>query len=174
MLKFEIYRWSLYGNISGYVFHHAPRYWAKTCHGVGPESWEHNFKATPSKVIQRSRYLTNALWLPNLVGRTPDQSVMHCWGRRSCGVSWGQPEVKLLRNALWLPNLVGRTPDQSVMHWWVKGHVGVSWGQPEVKLLRNALWLPNLVGRTPDQSVMHCWCQRSCSGQLGSTRDQIA
>ena len=33
------------------------------------------------------------------------------------GVSWRQPEVKLLRNVLWLPNLVGRTPDQSIMHW---------------------------------------------------------
>ena len=40
--------------------------------------------------------------------------------------------------------------------------------------IRNALWLPNLVGRTPDQSVMHCWGQRSCRGQLGSARGQIA
>ena len=74
------------------------------------------------------------------------------------------------RNALWLPNLVSRTPDQSVVHCWVKGHVGVIWGQPGVKLLRNALWPPNLVGRIPDQSVMHCWGQRSCRGQLGSSR----
>ena len=40
--------------------------------------------------------------------------------------------------------------------------------------LRNALWPPNLVGRTPDQSVMHCWSRRSCRGQLGSSRGQIA
>ena len=39
---------------------------------------------------------------------------------------------------------------------------------------RNALWLPNLVGITPDQIAMHCWGQRSCRGQLGSTRGQIA
>ena len=39
---------------------------------------------------------------------------------------------------------------------------------------RNALWLPNLVRRTPDQSVVHCWGQRSCRGQLGSTRGQTA
>ena len=28
--------------------------------------------------------LSNAVWPPNLVGRTPDQRVMHCWGWRSC------------------------------------------------------------------------------------------
>ena len=71
-----------------------------------------------------------------------------------------------------LPNLVSRTPDQSVVGYiaGVKGHVGFIWGQPGVKLLRNALWPPNLVGRIPDQSVMHCWGQRSCKGQLGSSR----
>ena len=52
------------------------------------------------------------LWLLNLVGRTTDQSIMHCWDHP------GQPEVKLLRNDLWLPNVVGRTPDHSVMHCW--------------------------------------------------------
>ena len=98
--------------------------------------------------------LSNTLWPPNLVGRTPDQSVMHCWGQRSCR---GQPEVKLLRNAVWPPNLVGRTLYQSVTHCWVRGHAGVSQGQPEVKFFRNALWPPNLTERTPDQSVMHRW-----------------
>ena len=28
--------------------------------------------------------LSNALWPPNLVGRTPDQRVMQCWGQRLC------------------------------------------------------------------------------------------
>ena len=37
-----------------------------------------------SKVIQRSICLKNALWLPNLVRRTPEQSVVHCRGQRSC------------------------------------------------------------------------------------------
>ena len=78
-----------------------------------------------------------------------------------------------LRNALWLPNLV-RTPDQSVVHCWVKGHVGVSWGQEGVNLLRSALWPPNLMGIIPDQSIMHCWGQRSCRGQLGSSKGQFA
>ena len=79
-----------------------------------------------------------------------------------------------LRNALWLPNLVGRVPDQRVMHCGVKGHAGVIQGQPGVKLLRNALWPPNLVGKISDQTVMQCWSQRSCRGQLGSSRGQLA
>ena len=78
-----------------------------------------NFSKWPhqrSKVIQRSCCLRKALWLPNLVERTPDQSIMHWWGQMSCRGQRGQAEVKLLRNALWLPNLVERTPDQSIMH----------------------------------------------------------
>ena len=102
--------------------------------------------------------LSNALWSPNLVGRTPGQSLMHCWGQRSCrGQAGSRKGVKLLRNAVWPPNLVGKTLDQSVTHCWVRGHAGVSQGQPEVKFFRNALWPPNLAERTPDQSVMHRW-----------------
>ena len=76
-----------------------------------------------SKVMQGSagpevKLPRNALWLPNLVGRIPDQSIMHCWGQRYAEVNWGQPEVKLLDNALWLPNLVGRISDKRVMHCW--------------------------------------------------------
>ena len=55
-----------------------------------------------------------------------------------------------------------------------KSNAVVSYGQPEVKMLRNTLWPPNLVGRIPDQSIMLCWDQRSCRGQPGSTRGQIA
>ena len=36
-----------------------------------------------SKVIQGSICLRKALGLPNLVRRTPDQSVVHCWDQRS-------------------------------------------------------------------------------------------
>ena len=93
---------------------------------------------------------------------------MHCWGQRSCGVSWGQVGVNLLSTALWPPNLMVRIPDQSVCIAGVKGHVGVSWGQVGVNLLSNALWPPNLVGRTPDQSVMHCWGQ----GHAGVSQGQ--
>ena len=27
-----------------------------------------------------------------------DSKMIHCWGQRSCGVSWGQLEVKLIKN----------------------------------------------------------------------------
>ena len=55
--------------------------------GGGPTRFVGIFSKWPhlgSKVIQRSICLRNALWLPNLVGRIPDQRVMHCWGQRSC------------------------------------------------------------------------------------------
>ena len=45
-----------------------------------------------SKVMKGSagvNLLYNALWPPNLVGRTHDQRVMRCWGQRSCT---SQPE----------------------------------------------------------------------------------
>ena len=69
------------------------------------------------------------------------------------GVSWGQPEVKVLRNALRPPNWVGRTLDQSILHYWVKGHAGVSRNQPEVKLL-NALWPPNVANAALDHMML--------------------
>ena len=154
----------------GYAFHSALRYQAESWHGVGdgPTRFVRIFLKWPhlgSKIIQGSIFLKNALWLPNLV-RTPDQSVVHCWGQRSYRGHWSQLGVRLLRNALWPPNLVGRIPDQSVMHRW--GHVGVSWGQVRVNLLSNALWPPNLVGKTPDQSVMHC----GIKGHAGVSRGQ--
>ena len=34
----------------------------------------------------------NALWALNLVQTTPEQSVMHCRGKRSCRGNKGQPE----------------------------------------------------------------------------------
>ena len=140
--------------MSGYAFRHASRYRAESWHGGRGHAHEvcgHIFEATPPGVKGHPgvNLLSKALWLPNLVGRTPDQSVMHCWSQRSCR---GQSGVKLRRNALWPP----------------------SWGQVGVNLLRSALWSSNLMGRIPDQSVMHCWGQRSCRGQPGSTRGQIA
>ena len=54
--------------------------------GDGPTRFVGTFSKRPhlgSKVIQRSICLRNALWLPNLVRRAPDQSVGHCWGQRS-------------------------------------------------------------------------------------------
>ena len=57
--------------------------------GDGPTKFVGIFSMRPhlgSKVIQGSICLKNALWLPNLVRSTPDQSVVYCWGQRSC---WG-------------------------------------------------------------------------------------
>ena len=42
------------------------------------------------------KFFRNALWPPNLAGRTPDQSVMHRWVKGHAGVSWGQPEGNCL------------------------------------------------------------------------------
>ena len=70
----------------------------------------------PSRVSQSQlvfELLGNALWLPNLVGRTPDQSILQCWDQSSC---MGQPEFKLPGNPNWPSNLVTRTIDQSVTH----------------------------------------------------------
>ena len=79
----------MYVCLSGYAFRHALRYRAKSWRGVGdgPTRFVGIFLKRPhlrSKVIQRSICLKNALWLPNLVKRSPDHSVVHCWGQRSC------------------------------------------------------------------------------------------
>ena len=138
--------------------------------GDGHTRFESIFWKRPdqmSKVIQRSNCFRNALWASNLVGRTPDQRVMHCWGQRSCR---GQPGIKLLRNALWLTNLAGRSPDRSVVHWWGRRSFR---GQSGVKLLRNSLCLPNMVGRTPDppKYLAGVKCHEGVS--LGSFGSQI-
>ena len=80
------------------------------------------------------KLLRNALWQPNLVDGTPDQSV-ECSALLLSKVMHGQlgsTRVKLLRNALWLQNLVGSTPDQSVVHWWgskvMQGSVRTNYG----------------------------------------------
>ena len=74
--------------------------WLKLCMGTGPKAQEHNLRSDPikkSKVILRPSWFGNALYHQiSYIGRTPDWSVMHCWGQRSCR---GQPGVKLHRNA---------------------------------------------------------------------------
>ena len=125
------------------------------------------------------------------MGRAPDQSVMHCWGLRSCRGQLGSSRGQFAWQCPMATKFGGKNPDQSVIHCLgqrsCRGHPGstrgqialwppnlVSWGQVGVNLLGNALWPPNLVGRTPDQSVIHCLGQRSCRGHPGSTRGQIA
>ena len=62
------------------------------------------------------KLLRNTLWLLNLAGRTPDQSITHCWVKGHLGVSQGQPEVEYLGNPYWPPNFITRTPHQSATH----------------------------------------------------------
>ena len=50
-----------------------------------------------------------------LVGRTLDQSIMHCWGQRSSRGQPGSTTGQLLRNIPWPPNFVGRTPDYALI-----------------------------------------------------------
>ena len=99
----------------------------------------------------------NALWLPNLVSRTPDHSVVHCWGQRSCRGHRGQVGSICLAmpydHQIWWEEPLSRLKCIAG----VKGHVEVIWGQVGVNLLSNDLRPPNLVGRTPEHSVMHCW-----------------
>ena len=75
--------------MSGYAFRNALMYRAESWHGGRGRAHEvcgHIFEATPPEVKGHpgSICLRNALWLPNLVRRTPDQSVVHSWGQRLC------------------------------------------------------------------------------------------
>ena len=114
--------------------------------------------------------LSNALWPPNLVGRTPDQSVIHWWGQRSCRGHPGSTRGQIAYKCRMTTKFGGKN------HWPKRNALlgsKVMKGSAGVKLFNNALWPPNLVGRTHDQSVMYCWGQRSCTGQPRSTRGQI-
>ena len=68
--------------MSCYAFCGASRYRAETLKGDRFESILSRSPHQRSNVIQRSIYLRNAVWLSHLVGRTPDQSLMHCWGQK--------------------------------------------------------------------------------------------
>ena len=98
----------MYVSMYGYTFRRALRYRAESWRGGRGRAHEvcgHIFEATLPGI-------------KNLVKRTPDQSVVHCWGQGHAGVIWDQLGDKLHRNALWPPNLVGIILDQSVMHYW--------------------------------------------------------
>ena len=92
--------------------------------GKPSEAQEHIFKATPSKVKGHPE-VKLPLKCPMAIKidrKNPDQSVLHCWGKRSCRVN----QVKLLINAMWIPNLIGTTPEESVMHCWDWSHARVN------------------------------------------------
>ena len=75
--------------MSGYAFRHALTYGAETWHGSrgwALEAQEHIFEVTPKiKGHSEVNLLRNALWLQNLVERTPDQTLTHCWVKGHAG-----------------------------------------------------------------------------------------
>ena len=105
---------SVYASMYGHAFCRAFRYGAETWHGLRAyfrSKPTQGQRSSPPKVKGHQECcFRNALWPPNLVGRTSDRSVIHIWGQRTCR---GKPGVKLFRNPLWLPILVGRNPDRS-------------------------------------------------------------
>ena len=102
----------------------------------------------------------NALWLPNFVGRTLDQRVMHCW----------------IKGVLWLPHLVERTPDQNKMHCMLlrlkvmscRGQPGSTRGQ----IARNSP-MATKFGNSSRPEFNTLLGQRSCRGNEGSIRGQL-
>ena len=114
--------------MNGYAFRRALRYRAKTWHGVGdgPTRFVEMFSKRPhqrSKVIQRSSYFRNILWPRNLVGRTPDRSVVHSWGQRSCRGQPGSIRAQITQECPMATEFGRTTPDRSVTAG-VEGHVG--------------------------------------------------
>ena len=106
--------------LSGYAFRHILRYRAESWLG-GRERSTRFVCILSKRPLLGSKFIRgsiwNALWLPNLVRRNPNESVVHCWGQRPCRGHWGDQGSSFFRNALWPPHFVGRTPEQSVMHY---------------------------------------------------------
>ena len=91
----------------------------------GKNPWPERNALLGSKVMHGSAGVnqrSNSLEMPCghqiLVERTPDQSVMHWLGQRSCKNSWGQPEVKLLRNTIWLLGGMRGQPEGNCLEMW--------------------------------------------------------
>ena len=72
----------------------------------------------------------NDVWPPNFVGRTPDQSVTHCWGQRSCRRQPGSTRSEIPQKCpRWPPNLVQKDSRlECLALMGSKGLAGVSWG----------------------------------------------
>ena len=95
-------------------------------------------KGQRSSCFKRSSCFTNVLWPPNLVGRTPDQREVQCWGQRSYN---GQPgSTGVITQECPMATKFGR------MNLWPKysAMLGskVIWGQMEVKWRSNCLEMP--------------------------------
>ena len=94
----------------------------------------------PSNTVRYKNSQVIILPLTLKIWRTPDQSVVHCQGHRSCrgqrSFYIGLTYIACIR----LSNLVERIIKQSVVQpLLVKDHAGISWGQPKVILLKNAI-----------------------------------
>ena len=86
--------------MNGYAFRRALRYRAESQHGGRGRAHEvcgHIFEAASPgfKGHQGVNLLKNALWLPNLVRSTPNQSIVHCSGQRSCRVHQGSTKGQI-------------------------------------------------------------------------------
>ena len=92
-----------------------------------PEGYGQLFEVTPSKVKGHPE-----VNLVNLVGRTPDQSVMHCWGQRSCRVNQGSNCLGMPYGyQIWLEEALSRAY-----------HIGRVKGQAGVTQRSNCLEMP--------------------------------
>ena len=126
---------------------------------------------------QRSSCFGNALWPPNLVGRTPKRSEVQCWLILIFELNVWNMYVCMRFVVLWGIKLkrgmgVGDGPTKFESIFSKRHHQRAKVIQGS-SCLRNVLWPPNLMGNTLGQSVMHCWGQSSWRGQPGSTRGQI-
>ena len=69
--------------VSGYDFRHALRYGAETWNGDwGIGSAYFLSDSSNGQGHPEVKLLWNALWPPNLLGRTPWPKCKHCWGQR--------------------------------------------------------------------------------------------
>ena len=123
------------------------REWAPRFVGIYSK-WPHQ----RSKGIQRSNCFRNAPWPTNLVGRTFGQSVMHCWGQKSCRGKPGSTRGQIVQECPMATKLVGRTPDQSVKHCWGQRSCRGQLGSVRGQIRRNYLQPSNVARATLEQT----------------------
>ena len=96
----------------------------------GKNPWPECNTLLGSKGHAGVKLLSNALWPPNLVEKTLNQSVLHWWGQRSFRGHPGSTRGQFAKQCP-MATKFGRIPEQSVTHCWVEGHAGVKRVQPE-------------------------------------------
>ena len=74
--------------------------------------------------------LSDALWLPNLVWRTPGQSVVQCWCRRSYEVKWWSTGDQIAKKFHWADDAIGALVYTTKISKSVCKYVGVYVGRP--------------------------------------------